>query len=299
MAIKDKAYKHEINIKDNTFDIDAMNNYRLYILLGENSLQICVADSIQNRCLILEDYRFYSLPQTDALIASLNRIYDNSLFLKANFWQNITIIVKNNPFTLVPRELFQANQSEKYLQYITEVGQEMQILHAPQASAEAINVFVMESKLYEWFKQTYPNRTLNFLHPTTTFIEGIKKQIPIVKRPRGEYQAHIYVNVSYLIITVWKDGNLEFCNTFRYQTSQDFAYFVLFVLDELRLNRETCKVRLYGSIQPISEVFRILNTYISDLLIWSEKPNWLAFSHDFDEVTQHFYFNLYSTHLCR
>ncbi|NJO80506.1 MAG: DUF3822 family protein, partial [Cyanobacteria bacterium RM1_2_2] len=54
-------------------------------------------------------------------------------------------------------------------------------------------------------------------------------------------------------------------------------YFVLFVMDEHRLDRENTEVTLYGNISHVAEIFKLLRTYINKVSIIGEKPDWVSF----------------------
>ena len=296
METQDKLFKLDLSIQDERFDIDEMSYYRLYIALGESNLRVCVIDSLQNRCLLIEDYGFYKKQDIQELISSLNRIYDNDRYLKANFWQSVSIIFKGQSFSLVPQKLFDANHADKYIQFNSiENTSENQVLFAEQPAFEAVNVFQAKQKLVDWFKQTYRSREIDFYHQTLPFNEGIKA----MGKSKRTNNLHIFVEGNYIITSVLKSNQLEFCNIFSYKTSKDFIYFVLFVMDEHRLDREQTEVTLYGNINQLAEVFKFLRTYINKVNINSEKPDWVSFSYFFDEAPLHYYFDLYSAHLCK
>ncbi|MDX2305052.1 MAG: DUF3822 family protein [Microscillaceae bacterium] len=294
MKTDDRIFKQELSIKDTEFDIDSMAFYCLYISVGHDNLRFCIIDSKSNRCVLLEDYRFFNQLSTDELIASLNRIYDNDLFLKANFWQKINIIPKGLPFTLIPREFFEESSPEKYLNLSAYKNESYLVVAAEQQSVDAINIFYAEKKLVNWFHKTYPTRVIEFTHQSAAFIEGVKRQNPKSKQS----QTHIFIDNNYFILLVVKEGQLEFCNVFPYHTSNDFIYFVLFVMDELRLDKESCPVKLYGNIDHNSEIFQLIRTYMVYVSVINEQPNWLKFGFAFEEINNYQYFDLYGMHLC-
>ncbi|MCU0447423.1 MAG: DUF3822 family protein [Microscillaceae bacterium] len=294
MNIQDKVFKQETNIKDPSFDIEAMNYYRLFICLGEDSLRFNVVNSRDNKCLLLEEFRFFSRLSVEEQMEALNRIYDNDLFLKANFWFGIYLIIKASPFTLVPREFFDEVNPVKYLQHITPIHTNQQIFVNEQRSLDAVNVFLNDNLLIQWFKQTYPNRHLQYIHQTQAFIEGIRRNNLIVNRP----QMHVLIEPNYLIISVLNGDDLEFCNTFQYRVAADFVYFVLLVMDELHLDKQACELTLYGKINPISEIYKLMRTYVGQVKIYDEQPDWVKFSSDFDGLPHTYYFDLYGMALC-
>jgi hypothetical protein len=273
-----------------------MNFYELFISVGEDGFRFIVTNSQDQRCLLIEEYQFFSRLKVQEILACLHKIYDTSLYLKANFWFSINVIVRDSPFTLIPWEYFDENQAEKYLKFTQQQLSNLQIKVNRQKQPNAMNVFGVDNQFVEWFSQAYPNRNINFLHQTQVFIEGIQRQN---QGKKGFDQIHVYIEPTYFIIGVWQENKLTLMNIYHYRTAGDFIYFLLFVMDELRLSREDCPVRLYGKINSISEIYKNANTYLNNVRIYNEKPSWLKFNSDFENISDNYYFDLYSAVLCR
>ncbi|NJO02547.1 MAG: DUF3822 family protein [Bacteroidia bacterium] len=290
----DKIFKQEVSIKDEKFDIDDMSYYRLYITVGEDNFRFCVIDSLQNRCMLLEDYHFFRKLSSEELVSSLNRIYDSNLFLKANFWQSVSIVLKGNAFTLVPREFFEESSPEKYLRLVAPKLEQMLVVVAEQQSLDAVNIFQADNNIVNWFHQTYPTRVIEFLHQTSAFIEGTRH----LSRDSDVPSVHAFVEASYMIINVMREDQLELCNVFPFKSGNDLIYFTLFVMDELRLDKDTTPLFLYGNIELESEIYRSIRSYLGRVTIQSELPPWSQFNYQFQEASTHYYFDLFSMHLC-
>ncbi len=294
MEIVDRLFKQDISVKDDKFDIDNMNSYRLYLSLSANSLRFSIIDSGQDRCMLLQDYRFFGNLNRDDLVSALNRIYDSDLFLKANFWQSVSINIKGKAFTLVPREVFNEDNPEKYLKYVSRDTHENLVVVQAQSTLEAVNVFYVDKVLVNWFHQTYPTRVIQFTHQSAAFIEAIRK---IGRNSKGT-QMHLFLDNNFFLCGVLEKSQLTFCNVFNYRSAQDFLYFILFVADEQRLEAENISIFLHGYVDPVSEVFKLLSTYFQDVQLYTDKASWLNFSYAFDEVPLHFYLDLLGMHLC-
>ena len=63
--------------------------------------------------------------------------------------------------------------------------------------------------------------------------------------------------------------------------------------DELQLDINTCPITLYGEISPDSNIFALIYKYVKHVH-FATKPAKIAFSHQFDEILTHRYFDLYS-----
>ncbi len=61
---------------------------------------------------------------------------------------------------------------------------------------------------------------------------------------------------------VLTDQKLRFFNTFRFNTKEDFIYFLLFAMEQQHLNPERTPVQFSGAIEAGSEIHAICERYI-------------------------------------
>ncbi len=67
-------------------------------------------------------------------------------------------------------------------------------------------------------------------------------------------------------------------------------------MDELKLDPNVCKVKLFGELSHDSAIFSNLYKYIRHLS-FGTKPVAISYSFKFDEVLDHRYFDLYNAYL--
>lgn len=286
-----------MSFQDDAFDIQALGNYNLYLSIGQDGLEICVIDAETNRCLILEHYSFYINLSHNQLTSHLNWIYDNHLFLKAYRWNQIKIAHRGAAFTLVPKALFSEDEAVKYLTHLTDVTIDQTICYSYIESIDAMNVFLVEKELTDWFEQMYTlSSQVTFVHQTAPLLEGWKRQ---KEKPRGDY-THLYLHIEtgYLILSIFKDQKLEFCNVFPYKTEQDLLYYVLLVIDELHYFPDKSIIDLSGNIVTDSSIYKLIDQYVQKVEITlSEKSvPWVTFGNSFDKDVYR-YFDLFCLHL--
>jgi hypothetical protein len=66
-------------------------------------------------------------------------------------------------------------------------------------------------------------------------------------------------------IIVMKNGELILCNTYEYRTPEDFIYYILFCLEQLKLNPDTIEFVASGNINQDDDLYTILYTYIRNI----------------------------------
>ncbi len=287
----DKVYQLETYIKSDKFDVEDMSYYQLCLSVSNEHFRFCAVNSLDHTCLILQDFRFFARQSEDELLNTLNRIFDNDMFLKANFWKSINIIQKGQPYTLVPSKFFEETAPERYLKPIAVKTDKLAITTQEHPEFEMVSISYIDKKLQNWLRTTYPTRDIKYVHQTDAFLKGITLQ----KRPQSQSSSvHIFVENSYFLMTViGKEGGLEFSNAFSYRHANDFIYYILFVLDELRLSKDTTPLFVYGNLNPVSEIFKNLQIYFGEVALVTKNPNWLRFEYLFDEVSNYHYFDLY------
>ena len=62
-----------------------------------------------------------------------------------------------------------------------------------------------------------------------------------------------------------------FYNIFEYQTKEDFIYYILFTLEQLELSTDKTNVSLLGDINKQSELYKILYTYVRNIVFFNSK----------------------------
>jgi hypothetical protein len=290
-------YKLCYAIKDDRLETDHLAKYHLSFQINFNLFRICIVDGENNRCLFLEDYSLTDIYSTTDLIDQLDLLFEDHVLIKAGFWKSITIGIKNSQFSLIPESLFEKEYLKEYLilntQLDTEPGEEFHFFKHQQT--DAVNVFATNKRLIEWFQIMYPLKQIRVVHHTSPMIEGVMLQREIITE---EHSLYIQVEQHFLTIIVKKGKKLIFCNSFSFNSSEDFVYFILFVFDQLELNPDKCPVIVWGEITHDSESFSKLYKYIRNLKFGS-KPDFIRFGYQFDEIFDHRYFDLYNMHLCQ
>ncbi|MBX9852797.1 MAG: DUF3822 family protein [Cytophagaceae bacterium] len=287
-----EIFKLNQSIKDERFNVDHISQYNLSLQISIDLFRICITDSTNNRCLLVEDYQFPGLRQVSQLTEQLELIYDDHTLLQAGYWKSIKLCIKNKHFSLIPNALFDKEYLNEYLKLNSAIHPQ-QVYYHKQSTMDAVNIFAAEKELVEWFNFKYPQKAIKVIHYTSPFIEGIM----INESGKEDRSVYIVAEKDYMAIIVKHNRKLEFCNNFNYKTPEDFLYFVMFVFDQLKLNPEINQVTLWGEINTDSPVYNKLYKYIRNIT-FGNKPASLSFGYQFDEVFDHKYYDLYNIHFC-
>lgn len=291
MAYSVENYTLARKISDPKFSVDHIDQYDLLLLAGQYDFQFAVVDALQQRCLLAEDYTF-SDPSTD-VGETYRTLVENHQLLMAGYWNRVKLAVKSQHFTVVPSTYFSAENAAHYLTLATGTpSNKYSINHHLFKELEAVMVFGAEKQLVERLRSTYPSQDVGIISQGSAFVEGVQRV------DAGSYYRSMYLLVDrrHVSVVVMEDRKLILYNRFAYQTSDDIVKYILTVFQKLKMDQNETKVTVWGNIPEQSDQYAALYRYIRELT-YGTKPNFLKFSHVFDEAPDHQYFDLYSMYL--
>jgi len=112
-----------------------------------------------------------------------------------------------------------------------------------------------------------------------------------------EIHLHLNVNDGFISIAVFRNGALQFYNTFDTANAEEVLYFVMFVSEQLHVNTNKDSYFYSGFIKKTDETFALLSKYIK-LLKPEERPGFYNYSMPILDVPIHMFFNTFCTPIC-
>lgn len=280
-------------IYDEAFSLAQAAACNLYISVSQKALRLAVVDTNRNKFVVLEDYELVSVFNQAQVAEQLYLIAaENPLFQEKN-WNTVRVSVSNQHFTLVPETLFDPEHQADYLRLHSQVHQNDEILAYRHSGLEAVNIFAVDASVYEALHQVFPERKVQIIHQTSALIKSILHQANRLT----ERKIYAFVERNYVTVLVAGQSGLEFCNIFHYLSPEDFIYYIIFVMQEMKLNPEQETITVWGDITHDSTLFTTLQKYIRHIKL-GKKPADVEYSYKFHDLFEHRYFELYSMHLC-
>jgi hypothetical protein len=282
---------HRIN--DDALDINNLSQYSLFLSIEDKNLRVAVVDANEKKCMVLEDYRFSGVVSRHDTIQQLNTVLEGHLVLRAGYWGQVALVARNGGFSYVPDEYFDETQKSSYLYFNPNSLENMDLYNYRHTQNGLCSVFQVEQEFVDWAKKAYPNKEVKVLHQADVFLATALKEV------NPSYETNIFIDIEnrYMNMLIVQGGRVLLYNRYYYQSPQDFVYFLLFAIDELQINTETCQTLLYGEISKDSGIFNLLNKYIKNV-DFGHRPKEMGFSYKFDEVLDHRYFDLYNAYEC-
>ena len=100
-----------------------------------------------------------------------------------------------------------------------------------------------------------------YFHAASIFLKDV---LPLAKHGTGP-KMHLNVQEEQLDVIILEEGKLLLCNSFLFKTSEDFIYYILFCLEQLKLNPDSIPLILSGSIDKEDSNYELLYTYVRNI----------------------------------
>ncbi|MBA6152602.1 DUF3822 family protein [Gelidibacter maritimus] len=234
-----------------------LNNLRkLSIQISLSGLSFCIFNSRDSEVEFLKRIEFKSKLTPEAVLEELQAVITNEPLLSQPF-DTVLVLFQNELSNLVPAAFFEEQNAADYLKFSSKIIKTDFISYDKIEAIDSINVFVPYININNYLFETYGE--FEYKHASSIFLEQILKEIKV-----DANEDHIYINVApyHFEMVAIKAGKLQLYNTFEYFTKEDFIYFVLFAIEQLKLNTETVIVKLTGRITKGDELYQLLYTYI-------------------------------------
>ncbi len=264
------------------FDAEKSSQYRMAIQFSLGGLSYALFDSISNTLLALECYQSDLLSEADDVMRVLERALE-AKGLNGKDFQQVTCIVDERFNCLVPEPLFDPAEKEKYLDFNFHLVDRGAILAEGLETCGCFNIFAWSKTLHDKVLSKWKSAFVT--HSSRLFIDWAMQT---------ESATGIFVNVRNrdFDMVIKKDGKLFFFNNFRFNTKDDFAYFLLFAMEQNGFSGHETPVCFSGLIRPASEIIELCGRYVKDIR-FVEDPHKIKVSKALDEVPFQYYFTLY------
>lgn len=227
----------------------------LSIQIRLSGLSFCILNRSTNTIERLQHMQSEKKATPFELLNQLKTIIESNADFSQSF-DTVLCIYQNELSTLVPKSLFNENHLADYLKFNAKILQTDFIDYDTIATNNSANVYVPLVNVNNYLFDTFGS--FIYKHASTILIESVLQQ------SSKHTDIELYVNVGHLHFEMIaaKDKELLYYNTFDYSTKEDFIYYILFTIEQLKLNPESVKINLTGIIQKDDDLFTIIYKYV-------------------------------------
>ncbi len=244
--------------------------HKLSIQVSLNGLSFCVLDTLSNTILASERIVFeneltpYAVQKEIKLLFEQNKIGDIT-------FSEVVVIHRNNLFSLVPKPLFNKDELANYLKFNAKILANDHLEYDEVNNLELVNVYVpfvnINNYIYDLFGE------FEFMHHGSVLIQTLINSHGNSNEPI----CYVHLIEGHMDITIISQKKLILYNNFSFATKEDFIYYLLFTFEQLKLDTESTKLKLFGSIEEGDALYEMCHRYIKDISIFI--PSSTSFYH--------------------
>ncbi len=244
---------------------------KLSIQVSLNGLSFCILDTISNTIIDAQNSVFENEQPPHELQKRLKKFLKNHKIDRKRF-NEVIVIHRNSMFSLVPRSLFDKEEPANYLKFNTKILADDQIVHDEVQNYEIVNVYVPFSNVNNYVFDLYGE--FEFQHNATITINSL------LNEQKGAKDIICYVNVGYrqMDVVIISNKKLLLYNSFDFNTKEDFIYYLLFAIEQLKLDPHILPLKLFGAVEEGDEIYELCYRYIKNVSIFiPSKRNYPVF----------------------
>jgi hypothetical protein len=277
----------EINLLDPSYSKDKSIHYHLSLQIDSEGLSYCILDIKKKRYIVFQKYVFSKSGDIISLVNKLEKYFEEDNILHASF-KSSSCIYYTQKSTLVPNVFFDEQKLREYFEFNHPLEELDEIHYNIVPEIDASNVFAIPTYvanlLYGKFKG------LNIYHQATPFIQSALKDFS------PSSSIHINLNPGFFDIVIKQGHKLRLYNTFLYRNDTDMLYYVLFIINQLKLDPKTIPLTICGEMSDRISFQESLSKYVPKMMYL--EPAAPGFSSVFERISRHKYFNLFYLSNC-
>lgn len=285
------SVKPSLSRIDKAFKEDHSRQYHLTIRLSLDGFSYVIFAPEKHRYIGFESYKFKQLTDEVKLAAALDEIIMYKQWIAYPF-HSVLVIIDHLYNALIPAPLYDEKEKGTFIAFNQNYRDNCRINADHLKSADAYNVFYLSNPLVEKIKDLWANARI--VHLSSVLIESLL--IGNRNKP-AENIVFVHLRQGSFDFVVLKNDKLQFYNHFKFHTPEDFIYFILFSMDQQRLNPETVQLVFSGQIDNGDPMYEIAWKYIRNIS-FAPRNNAFEYSYMLEEISVHQHFVLYNALQC-
>lgn len=246
--------------------IEKTSNIKLSIHISLNGLSFCIIDLISKEIDFLRTYSLSKNSTPKKLLKTLKKGFKENGELRNSF-SSVKIIHYNNLSTVVPEPLFDKKNALSYLKFNSKILQNDHIAYDRIFNNECVNVFIPYVNINNYIFKMFDSFVYN--HYSSIILEKVKLNEKNTTTP----SLYLNININHMEITYFVKNKLVFYNRFDFNTKEDVMYYLLFTIDQLKLNPEEIPIVITGNISEDDDNYKIIYKYIRNVSIFNSEIN--------------------------
>jgi hypothetical protein len=263
----------------------------LFLQISMEGLSLSTFNTENNKFLSIEHVEFDN-PELNPDIYSLLKHFFSDHFATNHQFKSVYILFESTNSSLIPEPMYDESEKMSFSKFSFTQSDDHDTLSDKIKNLDAYNLYLVPKVLKKDLEELFPGH--KFYSHAGIFIDNL-----LVTYKNSVNQKRIFINVrkSYLDIVILDGRSLLYFNTFNYLSKEDFIYYVIYVMDQLKLNPEEIEIIFSGIIEKNSLIFDTIYKYVRNVS-FQPKPAGFSYSYLFSDIPSHYFFNLLHLPLC-
>ena len=209
----------------------------IQVSLSGFSFLIKAAES--GECLAFKSYKFEHIALTDELIRHVSKVLAEDKYLKESY-ENSELFFISQKATLIPKEYFNPENLKAYFEFNHTLNEYDELNYSFIPAIEAYSVYSLPNLLTNSFYSAFPN---------ISFKQQQAKIVEYGKSIRADgYQVVVGIFKDFFDLAIFEEQQLLLYNSFQYTNAIDFIYFLMYPLNQLKIDKYNQKITVLGDV---------------------------------------------------
>jgi hypothetical protein len=209
----------------------AGNSYKLSIRINSDGFSLLINDEFNS----LLSTQHVSTALVSLSVEEIVRIISVET---PYYYKSVTVICESDSYIFIPTPFFKQTEAMDYLYFQHKKEKNERVLYNYVSDWDTVNVFSIPVTLEQALSRLFPESIIE--HQLSWLLKNKIK-------PQHANSLSIWVRSKMLDVIALKNGKLQLLNSFNYQTTEDFTYHALDIIEQLSFDIEKCDVFLYNS----------------------------------------------------
>lgn len=238
------------------------SNKRLSVQLSLSGLSFLVTSSETKEVVFFLEKKYKKSINPEELLLDLKYSFNQNKEFNDTF-NEVAIIYATSLYSLVPSTLFDSSKASEYLKFNSKILANDFIAFDTLKNHNITTVYIPFININNYLFDRFGD--FSYYHASTLLIEQLLNKEKPYALPK------VYINVTNNIFDfiAVKNGKLIICNSYEFTTPEDFIYYILFCLEQLKMNPDTVDLYISGSIEKEEDTYKILYHYIRNITFYN------------------------------
>ncbi len=242
-------------LKKTNIPNDSKSNNRLSVQFSLSGLSFLIINQSTEKEVFYIKKNFSQPRSPEELLIDLTSIISEYPELQDRF-SEVSVTYATTLYALVPTPLFDEKLTSEYLKLNSKILATDYVAFDHLENQDITIVYIPFININNYLFERYGD--FKYHHASTLLLKHI------LNAEKHSIIPKLYINLGKDIfdILIINKGELILCNSYEFKTPEDFIYYILFCLEQLKLNPETIACVLSGEIVEKDANYNILFTYI-------------------------------------